>query len=120
MNTQEFTLRAMAENYKNGHSWDHLDGEACIAAADEIKMLRSLLPPALPSFSNEAAPASAEPVAWVFFDRKGYENFLRTGDRGFISDISVVKDFLEQKSRSHEVTLPLYSGLPLNLAPLNK
>lgn len=39
--TQEFTLRAMAENYTDGHQWDHLDSEACIKAADEIKLLRA-------------------------------------------------------------------------------
>jgi hypothetical protein len=40
--TQEFTLRAMVANYADGHSWDHLDGEACLNAADEIKALREL------------------------------------------------------------------------------
>lgn len=39
--TQEYTLRAMAKNYAGGHSWDHLDGEACAKAADEIKQLRA-------------------------------------------------------------------------------
>ena len=38
--TQEFTLRAMAQNYSGGHSWDHLDGEVCLKAADEIRRLR--------------------------------------------------------------------------------
>jgi hypothetical protein len=41
--TQEFVLRAMAKNYAGGHSWDHLDGEACIKAADEIDRLREAL-----------------------------------------------------------------------------
>lgn len=41
--TQEFTLRAMAKNYAGGHSWDHLDGEACVKAADEIAQLREAL-----------------------------------------------------------------------------
>jgi hypothetical protein len=40
--THEFTLRAMAANYADGHSWDHLDGEACLNAANEIKALRQL------------------------------------------------------------------------------
>lgn len=57
-----------------------------------------------------AAPASAEPVAWAFFDQKGYEHFLRTGDRGFMSDISVVPDFVERKSKEHDITVPLYAG----------
>jgi hypothetical protein len=39
--TVEFTLRAMAQNYAGGHSWDHLDGEACVTAANEIQMLRA-------------------------------------------------------------------------------
>ena len=39
--TIECTLRAMAQNYAGGHSWDHLDGEACTKAADEIRMLRA-------------------------------------------------------------------------------
>jgi hypothetical protein len=41
--TQEFTLRAMAQNYADGHSWDRLDGAACLAAAKEICWLRSEL-----------------------------------------------------------------------------
>jgi hypothetical protein len=38
--TREYVLRAMARNYKPGNSWDHLDAEACIQAANEIKALR--------------------------------------------------------------------------------
>jgi hypothetical protein len=37
--SEAYTLKAMANNYRNGHSWDHLDGEVCIRAADEIKKL---------------------------------------------------------------------------------
>lgn len=36
-------LRAMAENYRNGHSWDFLDGEAVSKAADEITALQSTI-----------------------------------------------------------------------------
>lgn len=38
--TQKHTLRAMAQNYRNGHSWDHLDSEVCNKAADEIESLQ--------------------------------------------------------------------------------
>lgn len=38
--TQKYTLRAMAQNYSNGHSWDHLDGEVVSKAADEIESLQ--------------------------------------------------------------------------------
>lgn len=41
--TIEFVLRAMARNYSEGHSWDHLDIEACEKAADEIRHLRAML-----------------------------------------------------------------------------
>lgn len=41
--TQKYTLRAMAHNYKNGHSWDHLDGECVALAADEIERLETEL-----------------------------------------------------------------------------
>ncbi len=41
--TQEYTLRAMARNYANGHAWDKLDAETCTAAADEIRNLRAIL-----------------------------------------------------------------------------
>ena len=34
-------LRAMARNYANGHFWDHLDGEACLKAADRIEQLEA-------------------------------------------------------------------------------
>ena len=32
-------LRAMALNYKGGHSWDHLDSETCVCAADRLAQL---------------------------------------------------------------------------------
>jgi len=41
--TQTGFLRAMAENYKNGHRWDHLDSKVCIQAAEEIDALRAAL-----------------------------------------------------------------------------
>lgn len=41
--TQQYTLRAMAQNYKNGHSWDHIDGDVVTKAADEIKRLEEEL-----------------------------------------------------------------------------
>jgi hypothetical protein len=37
------TLRAMAFNYRDGHRWDHLDGEAVTKAACEIDQLREAL-----------------------------------------------------------------------------
>lgn len=37
------TLRAMAENYRNGHQWDELDALLAQKAADEIQSLRSAL-----------------------------------------------------------------------------
>jgi hypothetical protein len=39
--SQQYVLRAMALNYRNGHSWDHLDGEAATKAADEITRLQA-------------------------------------------------------------------------------
>lgn len=41
--TQKYTLLAMVNNYRNGHSWDHLDGEVAILAADEIERLEKEL-----------------------------------------------------------------------------
>ncbi|NII53540.1 hypothetical protein [Luteibacter sp. SG786] len=41
--TREYVLRAMAENYSEGHSWDKLDAAACMRGADEIKALRDAL-----------------------------------------------------------------------------
>lgn len=41
--TQVYALKAMANNYRNGHLWDHLDGEVCMKAADEIKQLKLML-----------------------------------------------------------------------------
>lgn len=37
--SQKSTLRAMKQNYTNGHCWDHLDGEVVEKAADEIERL---------------------------------------------------------------------------------
>lgn len=45
--TQKYTLRAMATNYRNGHQWDHLDGEVATLAADEIERLETELKEAL-------------------------------------------------------------------------
>lgn len=42
--SEEALLRAMAQNYGNGpHQWDHLDKEACIRAADEIRDLKRVI-----------------------------------------------------------------------------
>jgi len=41
--TQEYTLRAMGQNYEDGNLWDGLDREAVLKAADEIKNLRAAL-----------------------------------------------------------------------------
>lgn len=41
--TEEYTLRAMARNYTDRHSWDKLDSKAITAAADEIRALRAAL-----------------------------------------------------------------------------
>jgi hypothetical protein len=41
--SQKSILRAMEHNYRNGHSWDHLDGEAVTKAADEIERLETEL-----------------------------------------------------------------------------
>lgn len=39
----ESLLRAMARNYTARHSWDHLDVDACVRAANEIERLRVAL-----------------------------------------------------------------------------
>ncbi|WP_241130719.1 hypothetical protein [Achromobacter xylosoxidans] len=41
--TEEHTLRAMARNYTDRHSWDKLDSKTITAAADEIRALRAAL-----------------------------------------------------------------------------
>lgn len=43
MQSQKYTLLAMANNYRNGHCWDHLDGEVVTKAADEITQLEEKL-----------------------------------------------------------------------------
>lgn len=37
------TLKAMAMNYSDTHSWDNLDAQACLDAATEIQELREAL-----------------------------------------------------------------------------
>lgn len=80
--TQEFTLRAMATNYSGGHSWDHLDGEACSKAADEIKALRQKLFPY----------ADATEISGISWDGK----YL-------IGDKSSIKFFHEMKNRGEQI-----------------
>lgn len=65
MATQEFLLRAMAQNYAGGHSWDHLDGEACTKAADEIKALRARIAASQPGREAVArAKGHADRIRW--------------------------------------------------------
>lgn len=65
--TAEYTLRAMANNYTGGHSWDNLDSEACLRAADEIRSLRAAL-------SAAPQPVAVKPLEW-----KTYRADLRNG-----------------------------------------
>jgi hypothetical protein len=62
--SQEYVLRAMAKNYQDGNSWDHLDRETVIAAADEIKTLRAAIDriPVPPSPVQDKAVAWQEPT----------------------------------------------------------
>lgn len=80
--TQEFTLRAMAHNYTDGHVWDHLDTDACMKAADEIKALRSKL------FQY----ADATEISGVSWDGK----YL-------IGDKASIKFFHEMKNRGEQI-----------------
>lgn len=41
--SQQYTLRAMGMFYGAEHAWDHLDRDACLLGADEIKRLRAAL-----------------------------------------------------------------------------
>jgi hypothetical protein len=56
--TQQFILKAMARNYSKGHSWDKLDAEACLKAAEEIRTLRAAL-------EASRAPVSQTAMAWA-------------------------------------------------------
>ncbi|OMG79324.1 hypothetical protein [Achromobacter xylosoxidans] len=56
--TEEYTLRAMARNYTDRHSWDKLDSKAITAAADEIERLRAEL-------SQVRAPVADERAAFA-------------------------------------------------------
>lgn len=43
MQSQKYTLRAMARNYSRGHCWDHLDADVVTKAANEINQLEEKL-----------------------------------------------------------------------------
>lgn len=76
--TREYVLRAMARNYKPGNSWDHLDAEACIQAADEIAKLRLERDEARQLITDTAAQPSAETsLDWL---RWGLEEICRCTD----------------------------------------
>ena len=70
--TQEYVLRAMAKNYSGGHSWDHLDSEACTRAADEIADLRARLPKetalskAITALCDDDTPQERDRVRGIF------------------------------------------------------
>jgi|ERR1700758_2449095 len=64
--SKETLLRAMAVNYANGHRWDHLDGQAVVAAADEISALRASLEAA--SLELHRIMRTAEMSAGIMLD----------------------------------------------------
>ena len=71
--TQEYKLRAMARNYTDRHSWDHLDSDCVMAAADEIRALRAALASAPVSgeeVTDEMVQAGAK-AAREYFERTG-------------------------------------------------
>lgn len=71
--TQEYTLRAMAMNYSGGHSWDHLDSDACRNGADEIASLRALLAAA------NSAEGKVVPDGYVLVPVEPTEAMLEAG-----------------------------------------
>lgn len=88
----ETLLEAMARNYAGGHSWDRLDGEACMRAA---AVIRRLADPASP------AAAAPEPVAW-----------LVSGGRLFVDKAFTRKTEAEiaiDKRCDDSVLVPLYT-----------
>ena len=69
----EYKLRAMARNYTDRHSWDHLDSDCVMAAADEIRALRAALASAPVSgeeVTDEMVQAGAK-AAREYFERTG-------------------------------------------------
>jgi hypothetical protein len=75
--TQEFTLRAMAQNYSGGHSCDHLDGEACLKAADEIRSLRLELAATIREGISAVAEARQTPPPSTHVEVSGMTKSLK-------------------------------------------
>lgn len=72
--TQQYILRAMAKNYAGGHSWDHLDGEACMKAAEEIARLRDALEKIRKAYVTApgmAAPTPTTELVWTMYKAAG-------------------------------------------------
>lgn len=117
--TAEFKLRAMARNYRNGHSWDRLDCETCTAAADEIAKLRT----AMESLSGGAKPVAPGSIRDEIREVLGNHRLAHTIEDGDNGGVPLV-DMLTPKgdgsiARGAEELDLLADEIFLALAPLS-
>lgn len=66
-------LQAMAHNYRDGHQWDHLDGEACEEAARQLTASDALIRELIKSGESLLADMTERAKAWADYNDKPVE-----------------------------------------------
>ena len=115
-------LRAMAMNYRAGHTWDSLDERACTNAANEIDRLKAELDaaralPAPSSVSNAGGsiPQGMESVAVMVLDASGTKTI--DASIGFFHDTPLGTEFytaaqVQAMLAQADMGIPISAPLP--------
>jgi hypothetical protein len=110
--TMEYRLRAMAMNYSGGHSWDHLDTETCLQAADELSSLKAAL-------SHQGEVGGWQPIATAPEDVPVLVGWWDDGEQ--VTDFDKLEEgcwFLYEERREHFLCVaPPESRGPSEKAP---
>lgn len=108
-------LRAMAANYRNGHSWDFLDGEAVSKAADEITALQSTIAQ-LQARIGELESGRGEPFMYGISQPEGLPHFSEFCVSSEASDLEGEVDSMNDEGDGLFRIVALYTAPPAPVA----